>query len=255
MPKTKKTTEKVTIQVAADPVTPSIPANEEKIDFISLTAHQFKKPLSDIKLSLGMIAAGDFGQITLEEKEILEKTLEKTKSLICLVDDLLSMAKISEGKRSEAVIPIDFGKLVESVIDVANAEIQRKSLDFKFEKPDGEFPKITMDRERMVLALDNIISNAVKYTSFGGRVKVSLLINGDHVELIVADSGIGIPEEQKEKLFDRFFRASNAVQKESIGSGLGLFMAKNIIEAHNGKIWFESKENEGATFYVSLPIE
>lgn len=227
---------------------------DTKVDFVSLAAHQFKRPLSELRLSLQMLSEGDFGQMTPQQNYIVKKTHERVNMLIRLIDDLLRMTKAGGKKHTHESMPVDIEELIESIIASASEEIMRKSIDFRFQKPFVRVPKLVVNKEEMLLALQNIIDNAIKYTPVGGDITVTLTADNKRLECKVRDSGIGIPEIQKGKLFSQFFRGSNAVKVESIGSGLGLFISKNIIEAHHGKIWFESKENIGSTFFVSLPI-
>ncbi len=227
--------------------------DKTEVNFISLTAHQLKDPLSSMRLSLEMLLDGDFGKISKDEKDIIEKILQKDETLIYLVDDLLDMAKIEEKRHVHNLTLIDIEDLIKSVIILEQEEIINKKIKFKFEKLTKPL-KIKSDKEKIFMALQNIFDNAVKYTPIGGKITISLRKNGDNLEIKIEDSGIGIPENQKEKLFSKFFRADNAVKTGTMGSGLGLFIAKSIIETHNGKIWFESKEGEGSTFFVSLPI-
>ncbi len=224
-----------------------------KIDLISLTAHQLKNPLSAMKLSMQMLSEGDFGKISKEQKDIVEKILQKNETLICLVDDLLDMAKIEEKRHIHNLTLVNIDDLIESLIRFEQEEIINKKIEFKFEKPTN-LQKIKLDKEKISMALQNILNNAVKYTPICGKITISLIQNGENLEIKIQDSGIGIPENQKEKLFSKFFRASNVVKIETTGSGLGLAIAKDIIESHHGKIWLESKEGEGSSFFVSLPI-
>jgi len=106
----------------------------------------------------------------------------------------------------------------------------------------------------LTLAIRNLVNNAIFYTGAGGEVIISIKRNGSNVEFSIKDTGIGIPKNQQTRVFSRFFRADNAIRKETEGTGLGLFITKNIIEAHGGKIWFESIENKGTTFFFSLPV-
>jgi len=113
---------------------------------------------------------------------------------------------------------------------------------------------VKADTEKLALAIKNLIENAVFYTDPGGRVTLSLKKQGSQLEFSVQDTGIGIPNDQHNRVFTKFFRGDNAVRMETEGTGLGLFIAKNIIEAHGGKIWFESTEGKGTTFSFSLPV-
>ena len=112
-----------------------------------------------------------------------------------------------------------------------------------------------LDAEKAKLAFQNIIDNAVRYTSLNGQITISLKIVDKNIEFSVEDSGVGVPENQQARIFTKFFRGANAVRMNTEGSGLGLFIAKNIVEAHGGKIWFKSEENKGTTFYISFPIK
>lgn len=226
-----------------------------KTDFVSSAVHQLKMPLSTIKLSLEMLLDGSFGKINKEQKDIIEKTYQRNKTLIYLVNDLLDIAKIEEKEYCYDLEPIDVEDLIKFVISSNQEEIERKKIELKFETPKIKFPKIILDKEKMLSAIKNIFDNAVKYTPAGGRITIFFKVSEKELEFKIEDSGIGIPEYQKKKLFAKFFRASNAIKMEPMGSGLGLFIAKNIIEKHHGKIWFESKENEGSSFFFSIPIK
>jgi signal transduction histidine kinase len=112
-----------------------------------------------------------------------------------------------------------------------------------------------VDVEKIKLAVQNLIENAIKYTPNRGSIEVNLRANKKEVELSVKDTGVGIPEDQKSRIFTKFFRGSNVVRIDTEGSGLGLFISKNIIEAHGGRIWFDSEEGVGTTFYFTLPVK
>lgn len=227
---------------------------ETEIDFVSLTAHQLRKPLSEMKLSLEMLLSGDFGAINKEQKDIIEKVLQRNKILIFLVKDLLDLAKIEEKCYSFNLTLVNVQDLIEFIINSTKEEIKKKKIKFTFKKPNIRPLEIMLDKEKMCLAIQNIIDNAVKYTPAKGSITVSLNVQPKELEFKIQDSGIGIPENQKKKLFTKFFRADNAIKMELVGSGLGLLIAKNIIEAHNGRISFISEENKGTTFTVVIPI-
>lgn len=224
------------------------------VDFASLITHQFKNLLTEVKLSLQMMSDGDFGKIGKEQKDIIEKVLERNKKLTSLVDDLLDISRIEEKGHICNLQLVDVEDLIEFLIHIEQDEIKNKKIEFKFEKLTSH-QKIKLDKEKMYVALQNVFNNAVKYTPICGSVTVSLSQTENNLEIKFQDSGIGIPEDQKENIFTKFFRASNAVKMEKIGSGLGLFIAKNIIEAHHGKISFISEDGKGTTFTVVLPID
>ena len=229
-------------------------AEAAKNQFISVAAHQLKSPLSTVGLSLKMLLNQDFGKINKEQRDILEKTCKKNESLIYLVEDLLRDASSDEAKQVDAVSLVNLESLVPSVIDFYKDELKHKKITFKFNKPDKKTPAVSADPEKIKMVVQNLFDNAVKYTLPKGKIEVSLLSNRDKIEFSIKDSGMGIPEDQKEKIFKRFSRAANAIKSNNSGSGLGLAIAKDVIEKYRGKIWFQSKENEGSTFFFSLPI-
>ena len=229
-------------------------AQEAKNQFVSVAAHQLKSPLSSTRLSLKMLLNNDFGKINKEQKDVLEKTYRNNESLIYLVEDLLKEAKNEGVGKFDNRSLVDSKELVLPVVDFYEGEIKRKKIDFKFNKPDKKLPEILADQEKIKMVIQNLFDNAVKYTPSRGKIEVSIVTKKEEIEFSIKDSGIGIPDDQKEKIFTRFSRAANVVQSKMSGSGLGLAIAKDIIEKNHGKIWFQSKENVGSTFFFSLPF-
>jgi PAS domain S-box-containing protein len=225
-----------------------------KTEFVSLAAHQLRTPLSGIKWSLKMILDGDLGKITKEQKDFLKKAFIANERLIRLVNDLLDVTRIEEGKFIYKLEERDLAKIVEEVFNSHLSLAKEKNINFKLEKLKDEFPKIKVDEEKIKLAIQNLIENALIYTLPKGKVTVTIDLQNGNFFFKVKDTGIGIPKQVQDRIFTKFFRASNAIRLDTEGSGLGLFITKNIIEAHGGKIWFESEEGKGTTFYFTLPI-
>ena len=239
-----------------------------KTEFVSFSAHQLKTPLASIKWALKMILDGSLGKITKNQKDIISKTYQVNEKMISLINDLLNLARIEEGRYLYKPILTQIEEIIQSVIDSCQEEIKRKKIKVKFEKPKEKLPKIKVDVEKIQLAIENFLGNAIKYTPTDGEVTVFLdyskpkfdissgaRYNKNEIQFSVKDSGIGIPESQKEKIFTKFFRAANAIKMKSEGTGLGLFITKNIIEAHGGRVWFESEEGKGTTFHFTLPLQ
>ncbi|RLC39799.1 MAG: hypothetical protein DRH33_01890 [Candidatus Nealsonbacteria bacterium] len=228
-----------------------------KTEFVSIAAHQLRTPLSAIKWTLRMILDGDLGKVSKEQREFLEKTYQSNERMIRLINDLLNVTRIEEGRFLYNIKRQDIIKIAEKVITPLKEVAERKGLNFKFQKPKAKIPELAVDSEKISLVFQNLIDNAIHYTHPGGEVKVSIeyLKNKKEVLVSVQDTGIGIPKDQQKRVFSRFFRGANAIKTETEGTGLGLFIAKNIVEAHGGKIWFKSVENKGTTFYFSLPIK
>ncbi|PIQ06600.1 MAG: hypothetical protein COW72_01850 [Candidatus Nealsonbacteria bacterium CG18_big_fil_WC_8_21_14_2_50_37_10] len=226
-----------------------------KTEFVSLSAHQLRTPLSAIKWTLKMLLDGDLGKITGEQRDFIEKTYKSNERMINLINDLLDVSRIEEGRYLYKPILTNLESVIQFVVNSYKEEIERKKLKFEFKKPEKKLPEVRVDVEKIKLAIDNLLGNAIRYTLAGGEVTVSLKCVKKEIELSVKDTGVGIPKDQQGRVFTKFFRAANAIRMETEGSGLGLFIAKNIIEAHGGKIWFESEENQGTTFHFSLPVK
>lgn len=228
-----------------------------KTEFVSITAHQLRTPLSAIKWALRMLLEGDMGPMLPEQTDYIEKTAASTERMITLIGDLLNVTRIEEGRFLYKPVPAQVKTVIQSVIDSQKEEVEKKKLKFEFRKPKKKPPRVSLDVEKMELAFGNILGNAIAYTPSGGEVTVTLDYSKlkKEIEISVEDTGIGIPKDQQHRVFTKFFRGANAIRMETEGTGLGLFIAKNIIEAHGGRIWFESEEGRGTTFYFTLPAK
>jgi len=246
--------ERVSTLVIMHDITREKLAERMKAEFVTLAAHQLRTPISGIKWSLRTLLDEDVGKINKEQKEIIEQAYKTNNKVVNLINDLLNVAEIEEGRYLKKLSLWSIEDIVSSVIDEFEPELKKKKIKIKLFKPEEEIPKIMVDVERLKLAFSNIINNAVRYTFGGGLIKVSLTKHEKYIEVEVEDTGIGIPLSQQNKVFNKFFRSSNVMKIDTEGTGLGLYIAKNIIEAHDGRIWFESEENKGTTFYFTIPI-
>lgn len=226
-----------------------------KTEFVSIAAHQLRTPISAIKWILRMMIDGDLGPVSKTQQEYLEKSYNSNERMIKLVNDLLNVTRIEEGRFLYDVKKEDFLVLAEKALAGFPSIAANKGLEFSFNKPQGKCPTLYLDGNKLSLALQNLVENAFNYTK-EGKIEVSLSYDTSKKEFIfkIQDTGIGIPQDQQHRVFSRFFRAGNAVKAETSGTGLGLFISKNIIEAHRGKIWFESSPR-GTTFYFTLPVK
>ncbi len=225
-----------------------------KTEFVSIAAHQLRTPISAIKWTLRMILDGDLGPINSEQRDFLEKTYKSNERMIVLINDLLNVTRIEEGRLIFDLALVDMGKIAQSLavsyIDIA----KQKNINIEIEDSRGAaLLEARVDVEKIKLVISNLIENAIKYTPAGGKIIVAAGEIGGNVEVAVRDTGMGIPASQYERIFTKYFRGANAVKMETEGTGLGLFIAKNIVESHGGKIWFESVEGRGATFFFTIP--
>ncbi|MEK7542141.1 MAG: ATP-binding protein [Patescibacteria group bacterium] len=224
-----------------------------KSEFLSIAAHQLRTPLSALKWVLYMVLEGDAGPLKKAQKELLEKGYSANERMIALVNDLLDVVRIEEGRFDYKFKKTGVTNVIDSIVKETKVIADEKGIQLSFHKPSREFPEVALDAVKFRLAASNIITNAVQYTPAKGRVDVELTLNGSEILILVKDTGVGIPKHQLDRLFTKFFRADNAVRMQTAGSGLGLFIAKNIIEKHKGKIWIESEEGKGTTVYFTIP--
>lgn len=225
-----------------------------KTEFVSISAHQLRTPLSAIKWTLRMILDGDMGEISDEQRDILEKTYQSNERMIALINDLLNVTRIEEGRFLYKPKSMQIEDIVDRVVSDSEETAAIKKIKIKMERPKELLPPVMVDKEKMGIAIQNLLENALKYTPENGAVKIFLEKKNKDVVFKIVDSGVGIPKDQQSRIFSKFFRGSNVIRMETEGSGLGLYTTKNIIESHNGKIWFESEEGKGSTFYFSVPF-
>lgn len=227
--------------------------DKTKSEFITIAAHQLRTPLSAIKWIFQMMAEGDWGEISKEQKEYLTKGFTSTERLVKIVNDLLNVSRIEEGRFVSKPELGDIAKVFESSHKEHIALAEEGHVNLKLDI--SKVPQVKFDEEKIKIVFDNLVENAIKYTPPDGIVAMSLKDKGDgNILISVSDTGIGIPQKDQARLFAKFFRGDNALRIQTEGSGMGLFVAKNIIESHGGKIWFESEENKGTTFFITLPM-
>lgn len=227
---------------------------KSKSEFISVAAHQLRTPLSAIKWVLKLMLDQDAGPISEEQRDLLKKGYDSNERMIELVTDMLDIARIEEGKFGFEFHHVNLIPLIDKAIEAFSMKAKEKNITLIFEKPEKDF-SLKMDSARIELVLQNLVDNALKYTQNNGTITITVEQIGMYVRVGVRDSGIGVPKEQMGKLFTRFFRGANAVKLQTEGSGLGLFLVRNIIARHGGSVAVETEENKGSTFSFTLPLD
>ena len=229
--------------------------DKAKTEFVSLASHQLRTPLSTVSWYSEMLLAGDAGEVTHDQKKYLEEIYHGNQRMVDLVNTLLDVSRIELGTLIIESKPTNIVKLAQSVIDEQRLQINEKKIKFSpsFET---DIPLMQSDPKLLRMVIQNLLSNAVKYTRDGGRIGISIFLdNKNNVFLKISDTGYGIPKNQQDKIFTKLFRADNVIGKDTEGTGLGLYIAKSIVEQSGGEIWFESIENKRTIFYVTLPLE
>ncbi|MEO8637997.1 MAG: ATP-binding protein [Candidatus Taylorbacteria bacterium] len=228
--------------------------DRRKSEFISVAAHQLRTPLSGLKWTLGMIASGDLGPLSPDQKAFLEKSYDSNERMIALVNDLLNANRLESQKFQYNFATADIQELFDSVLFDMHHEAMRRDITISLEPVAEKLPPVYVDVEKIRQVCQNLLENSIKYTMKGGFIKIHLSKEGEFVLISITDNGIGIPKDQYGSIFTRFFRGTNASKLETDGTGLGLFVVKNLIEKHGGKVWFESEVDRGTVFYFTLPI-
>lgn len=227
-----------------------------KTEFVSLASHQLRTPLTAIQWYIELLLRGV--SVTNEQRRDLEKVSLRARRMSRLVTDLLNVTRLDTGRLKVDPVSTDLVEFVNSVIDELLPFAQQRECTVTFHRESGDPVSMPVDRTLLRQVLHNLLTNAVKYSrpGVGSRVWVELEKNeaGNFV-ISVQDNGMGVPEDVRSRVFDKFFRASNAVAQETEGTGLGLYVAKKVMKAAGGNIWFESKEGRGTTFFVEIPRE
>ena len=226
--------------------------DQMKSEFVNMVSHELRSPLSSIRQKLSLIVDGLTGEINEEQKQIVSRVQHRIDGLIGMISSLLDLARIEAGRLVQQKERIALSEIIDEVVELMDQEVEKKGLKFEVTIDAQLFP-VHADRQSMETVITNLLSNAVKYNREGGRVSISARNRGEFVEVKVADTGVGISEENLPRIFDKFYRIRSEYTRKVIGSGMGLPLVKAIVEAHFGTISVESESGEGTTFTVLLP--
>ncbi|MCK4919164.1 MAG: hypothetical protein KAS01_02160 [Candidatus Pacebacteria bacterium] len=227
-----------------------------KTEFVSIAAHQLRTPLSAIKWTLTTLIDGDFGELNAKQLTYLKKANISNERMIELVNDLLNLSRIEAGKYIQIKDFLKIEDLINEVMEDEKIKAKKKNIILEFKK-DNNLPELSVDKEKIMLLIQNLIENALNYCYENTKIYMNLTEDRtkNEIQFAITNTGIGIPKKLKQRIFTKFFRADNALKTETVGSGLGLYINKNIAESHGGKIWFDSEEGKETTFYFTLPIK
>ncbi len=235
--------------------TTQIAAIRSRGEFVTIASHQLRGPVTDINWALQSLVHA--AELTETNKIIVDGALAASQGLLRRIENLLNIAKMEEGRFGYTFLETDvvefLGKILADVLPAA----RKAGTKLYFDRPSGNLPRVMIDEGHLTLAVVNILENAIRYNVENGEVimKVDAVPARPFLEVSVKDTGIGIPPEAVGRLFTKFYRADNAVKLQTEGSGLGLYIAKNIVTAHGGEIWVESELNRGTTVHFTLPTD
>lgn len=246
-------------------ITKEIEIDRAKTEFISLASHQLRTPPTSMKWFLEMLISGEVGELNEKQKEYFDEVYKNNQRMITLINALLNMSRIGLGTFSIKPETVDIPRLSKEIIQGLYPQIQEKKQHIS-EKYSENLSSVVVDLELMRIVIQNIVSNAIKYTQPKGEIGIEIFLKqkGDEFEnkiikevslaLTISDNGYGIPEDQKDKIFGKLFRAYNVKEMDTDGTGLGLYLVKSVIEHTKGEIWFQSELNKGTAFHVVIPL-
>ncbi len=227
--------------------------DQMKDEFISMASHELRAPITAIRGYLSMILDGSVGQISEGSKKILTTVADSSKRLAELVEDLLEVSRIEQGRMKVTMAPVNIQEVISASITELAISAKEKNLELREEKWKGVLPQIMGDKDRLRQIIVNLLSNAIKY-SIKGSVTVSTTVKEGFVEVRVRDTGIGMSNQEREHLFEKFYRVKNEKTEKIVGTGLGLWITKQLVEIQRGSLRVDSIENVGTEMILQFPM-
>jgi signal transduction histidine kinase len=228
--------------------------DEAKDEFVSMASHQLRTPLTSVKGYISMVLEGDAGKIALQQKKLLTEAFSSSERMVRLINDFLDVSRLQTGKFIIDKRPVDLAKIINQEIESLQNNAASRKLKFVYKAP-KKFPILNLDEGKIRQVIMNYADNAIYYSTDTSTIHVSLSVKGKDAVFTVKDAGIGVPADEQADLFTKFYRASNARKQRPDGTGVGLFLAKKVIDAHGGTVIFDSVEGRGSTFGFRLPVD
>jgi len=229
-------------------------ANRMKSEFISVVSHQLRSPLSNLNWAVELLMSGRLGEIEEKQTEYFRILKENSARMGELVSDLLIVSRIETATLPLKEKEISLENLIQELILEFKPFAEASNVIIEF-RSQANLPKIFADPSQIRLVIENLLDNAIRYIEEKGEVKIWLEKKGENLYFEIKDTGVGIPKEDQKYIFQKFFRSENILRYQTQGSGLGLYIAKSIIERSGGKIGFKTEERKGSTFWFTLPIK
>ena len=227
-------------------------ANRHKSEFLANMSHELRTPLNAVLGYAELIQDGIYGEVPRKVQDVLERIQQNGRHLLGLINDVLDLAKIEAGQLTLSPVDYSMREVVLGVVGATEALATEKHLELEIDVP-ADLPSARGDERRITQVLLNLVSNAIKFTESGSISIHAEVANGSFV-VAVADTGMGIAAEDRERIFDEFQQVDSSSTRKKGGTGLGLAITKRIVELHGGRIWVESTQGQGSTFFVELPL-
>ncbi len=244
--------------------------DEQKSTFVSVASHQLRTPLTTLNWYTEMLLSGDAGKINKKQKEFLLEIYQGSKRLVVLVNDLLNISRIESGRLKIQPVETSIHSLIKETVAEIRPLLRGRSTSVTVDIPALQFTDVLIDPLILRQVIHNLLTNAIRYSSKDTKSVITISVQkkrfaltrnkaaelrpGSYIVIAVKDQGIGIPKNQQDRIFEKFFRADNALHAAADGSGLGLYFIKMIMQESGGALWFTSKENQGSTFFVAIPV-
>jgi signal transduction histidine kinase/FixJ family two-component response regulator len=239
-----------TVAVLED-VTPLKQLDQMKTDFINLVVHELRSPLVSIQQLNHVVLQGLAGPLGEKQEDFIRRGSRKIETLLSLINDLLEVARIESGQLVQRRVPTDIGRLLQELMPLMEPRAREQNITLTCSVRD--LKPVRADPKSIEEILTNLITNAINYSPGGGRVTVTAMGKGEYLEIRVEDTGVGIPQEELPRIFERFYRVKHPRTRQVMGTGLGLAIVKGAVEAHQGTIDVESVPDQGTTFRILLP--
>jgi signal transduction histidine kinase len=230
-------------------------ANRLKSEFVGIVSHQLRTPLSNFRWCLELMMSGRINPVSQKQLEYFQILRENSERMQELIKDLLIISKLETANLPLKFSNFSFKDLLESLIEEFRPYAKASNLEIELKIENSQLKNIRSDSEKLKIVIENLLDNAIRYSQKKGRVKILAEKRNKNLYFQIDDEGIGIPKEDQKFIFQKFFRAKNAMITQTNGTGLGLYISKEIIKKLKGKIGFKSQEQKGSTFWFSIPIK
>jgi signal transduction histidine kinase len=232
---------------------------EAKLEFIDFVSHELKQPMTSLQGYAKMLLMGIGGELTDTQRQFVEVINSNADRMGKLVNDLLEISRLEAGRIKPKLVPVDLGEIVDETLSNSRAEVESRHHTLQVEIPEA-LPPVMGDRERLIQILTHLVSNAYMYTPEGGTIRVTLgwperpTDSRDHLLVSISDTGIGMSPQDLSRLDERFFRADHDLVRSQPGNGLGVPIARHLVELHGGEFMVESELDRGSTFSFTVPV-
>jgi hypothetical protein len=229
-------------------------SDKMKTDFMNVVAHELRTPLTPMRGYIEMLSKEQFGSINTDQKKVLNMIITSVDKATKIISDILSLSRLEERKVEFTLRKVNLNNIIVDIVSECRRDLDYMQHKLTLNVPRNLEPMIG-DKILLKSVILNLLMNAINYTPQHGSISIRAYKEAGNIHIEVSDNGIGIPAEQQDKIFDKFYQISNRDKKVVKGVGIGLYLTKSIVDMHDGKIWVESRVGKGSTFHVLLPVK